>query len=456
MPALAVAVESLSAQFTGRLLLPDHPEFDGARRVHNGLVDRRPGVIAQCRGAADIADAIALARTQGLELSVRGGGHNVAGQATLDHGVMIDLSSMRGVRVDAARRIAEVDGGATWREFNRETQHVGLAATGGVISSTGVAGLTLGGGFGWLMPKYGMALDHLEAVTLVLADGRVVRASQTDHPDLFWAVRGGGGNFGVAASFEFRLHEVGPMVTGGMVVHPFPAATGALTFYRDLTAGDVPDEAFLVAALAHAPDGSGMKVAGLAAVHCGSLADGAAFLSQVKTFGPPVADMMGPMPYVAANTMLDPSFMSGSRNYWKSHFLPALSDDAIGMLVEHFAAAPSPLCQIIIENFHGAVTRVPIDATAYALRERGYNVLLLAQWLDAADDERAIAWCRDGYARLQSFGGPRRYVNYLDADDMTEQALGAVYGPNLPRLRQVKRAYDPDNAFRRNLNILPA
>ena len=199
-----------------------------------------------------------------------------------------------------------------------------------------------------------------------------------------------------------------------------------------------------------------MKVAGLAAVHCGSLADGTAFLSQVKTFGPPVADMMGPMPYVAANTMLDPSFISGSRNYWKSHFLPTLSDDAIGMLVDHFAAAPSPLCQIIIENFHGAVTRVPIDATAYALRERGYNVLLLAQWLDAADDERAIAWCRDGYARLQSFGGPRRYVNYLDADDMTEQALGAVYGPNLPRLRQVKRAYDPDNAFRRNLNILPA
>jgi FAD/FMN-containing dehydrogenase len=454
MPTLPEAVAALAPHFSGRLLLPSDAAYDTQRRVHNGSVDRRPGVIAVCAGTADIVDAIALATSQGLELSVRGGGHNVAGQATLDDGVMIDLSTMRSVHVDAATRTAWVGGGATWKEFNRDTQAFGLAATGGVISSTGVAGLTLGGGFGWLMPKHGMALDHLRAVTLVLADGRVVRASAENHADLFWAIRGGGGNFGVAATFEFALHPVGPMVTGGMVVHPFPAANPALRFYRDLTSGDLPDDVFMVTALAHAPDGSGMKIAGIAAVHCGPLDEAAAFLVQVKTFGPPIMDMMGPLPYVAANTMLDPSFISGSRNYWKSHFLPALSDEAIAMLVDHFAQAPSPLCQVIVENFHGAVTRVPVEATAYALRDHGYNVLILGQWLDAADDERVTTWCREGYAKLKTFGGLRRYVNYLDEDDMNARALEAVYGPNLPRLRQVKRTYDPGNVFRRNLNIV--
>lgn len=455
MPTLSDAVAALAAQFAGRLLVPGDDGYDVHRRVHNGHVDRRPGVIAVCAGAADVADAIALASGSGLELSVRGGGHNVAGQATLDDGVMIDLSRMRHVIVDPAARTAIVGGGATWREFNRETQAFGLAATGGVVSSTGVAGLTLGGGFGWLMPKHGMALDHLRAVTLVLADGRIVRASDDELPDLFWAVRGGGGNFGVATSFEFALHDVGPMVTGGMVVHPFPGAGASLRFYRDVTAAGLPDEVFMVTALAHAPDGSGAKVHAIAAVHCGPLEAGATFFAPIKAFGPPIVDAMGPLPYTAANTMLDPTFLTGSRNYWKSHFLPALSDDAIDMLIDHFAQAPSPLCQIVVEHFHGAATRVPVEATAYALRDEGYNVLVLAQWIDAADDEHVIAWCRAGYAKLRQFGGPRRYVNYLDADDMTESALQAVYGANLPRLREVKRRSDPGNVFRRNLNITP-
>jgi FAD/FMN-containing dehydrogenase len=449
-------LQKLGAQFTGRLLSPQHADYETARRIHNGSIDRRPALIAQCRGAADIADALAFAQAHGLDVAVRGGGHNVAGHACVDAGVMIDLSAMRGVRVDPTERVAVVDGGVTWREFNRETQLFGLAATGGVISSTGVAGLTLGGGFGWLMPKYGMALDHLRAVTIVLADGRVVRASAADHPDLFWAVRGGGGNFGVVSTFEFELHPVGPMVTGGLVAHPYPRAQEAMRFFRDTTSAGLPDEVFMIAALAHAPDGSGMKIAGIGAVHCGTLEDAARCLAPVKAFGPPVMDMMAPLPYTAANMMLDATFLSGSRNYWKSHFLPALPDAAIDALVAHFAEAPTPLCQIVIENFHGQSTRVPVDHTAYALREPGYNALFITQWSDPADDDRCTQWARAGYDILLRFGGPRRYANYMDADDGGERNLAAVYGPNLPRLRAIKRTYDPANVFKRNLNIPPA
>jgi FAD/FMN-containing dehydrogenase len=456
MSTLTNDLQTLGVQFTGRLLSPDHADYETARRIHNGFVDRRPALIAQCRGAADIADALAFAEAHGLDVAVRGGGHNVAGHACVDAGVMIDLSAMRSVRVDPTSRVAVVDGGATWREFNRETQLFGLGATGGVISSTGVAGLTLGGGFGWLMPKHGMALDHLQAVTIVLADGRVVRASAAEHPDLFWAVRGGGGNFGIVSTFEFRLNPVGPTVTGGLVAHPFPRAGEALQFFRDMTSAGLPDEVMTIAALAHAPDGSGMKIVGIGAVHCGTVEDGERWAAPVKAFGPPVMDMMGPLPYTAANMMLDATFLSGSRNYWKSHFLPALPDAAMEALIAHFAEAPTPLCQIILENFHGASTRVPVESTAFALRESGYNVGLIAQWTDPADDERCIRWAREGYDILLRFGGPRRYANYMDADDGGERNLAAVYGPNLPRLRAIKRTYDPTNVFKRNLNIPPA
>jgi FAD/FMN-containing dehydrogenase len=451
---LAAAVDELRPQFLGTWLLPDHPEYDIVRRVQNGLIDRRPGAIARCRGTADIADALALARAEGLPVAVRGGGHNVAGRCVVDRGVMIDLSLMRGVHVNPKARIALAEGGATWREFNRETQRVGLVATGGVVSSTGVAGLTLGGGFGWLMPKYGMALDHLRAVTMVLADGRIIRASDTEHPDLFWAVRGGGGNFGIAASLEFNLHEVGPMVTGGMVVHPFPRGQEVARFFRDLGAS-APDEVFLVMAMATAPDGSGHKVVAIGAVHCGAPNEGAAYLRALKEFGPPIVDAMGPLPYEAANMMLDDSFPRGARNYWKSHFLPALTDDAIDVILEQAGNAPTPLCQVVVEHFHGGVARVPVDHTAYALRDSGYNVLILGMWLDAADDERTVEWVRSGYAALAPFVGARRYVNYLDADDMTDKALLAAYGPNLSRLRRIKRTYDPENVFCNNLNITP-
>ena len=453
MSDIAAAVAELSKTFAGTLLLPDAPGYDDARRVHNGLVDRRPALIARCRGTADVADAVRLGRTLGLEIAVRGGGHNVGGRATVDGGLMIDLADMRGVHVHAGTRRAVVQGGATWKDVNRESQLHALATTGGVVSSTGVAGLTLGGGFGWLMPKYGMATDNLEAATLVLADGSVVRATPDEHPDLYWAIRGGGGNFGVATELVFTLHPVGPMVTGGLVAWPVERAPEVLRFYRDFTA-DLPDEIFVATALLTSPDGT--KLVGIAAGHCGPLDEGEAQVAPIKAFGSPVMDVMGPMPYSALNAMLDDAFPKGARYYWKSHFLEELGDEAIDTVIDAFAACPSPMGQMLIEGFHGAGARVPVESTAYAMRVQGYNTLVLAEWLDPSQDEANIAWARGAYAAIRPFGGARRYMNYLDNDDAGQDALVASYGPNLARLREVKRKYDPDNLFHLNLNVPPA
>jgi FAD/FMN-containing dehydrogenase len=368
---------------------------------------------------------------------------------------MIDLSLMRGTLVDPAKKLAWTGGGATWKDFNRETQQFGLATTGGVVSSTGVAGLTLGGGFGWLMPRFGMALDNLRAVRLVLADGSTVWADKDQNPDLFWAVRGGGGNFGVAALLGFELHEVGPMVTGGLVAHPGDKAREVMRFFRDKTER-LPDEAFVVCALLTAPDGSGHKIVGIAAQHSGPLPAGEAFVKPIKAFGPPIMDLLGPMPYVASNMMLDDAFQKGSRNYWKSHFVTELSDGVIDALIDNFSRLPTPMCQIVLEHFHGKSTRVPIGDTAYAMRDSGYNVLIVAQWTDPKDDERCMKWAREAYASLTPYMSARRYMNYLNDDEMKQgDALTAVYGPNLPRLKQIKKRYDPENMFHLNLNITP-
>ncbi len=451
---LGAAVAALASSFSGRLLQPGEAGYDDARRVHNGLVDKRPALIAQCRGRADIADAVRIGRERGLDIAVRGGGHNVAGRATVNDGVMIDLSLMRSVLVDPKARTARVEGGATWREVNRETQAHGLAAPGGVVGTTGVAGLTLGGGLGWLMAKYGMSLDNLRSVDLVLADGGLVRASATEEPDLFWAVRGGGGNFGVASSFEFVLHPVGPVLQGGLVAWPFAQARDVLRFFRDRTAR-VTDDLMLIAALLTGPDGT-TKLVGIAAAHAGEPALAEAALKPIKAFGTPAMDMMGPIPYVALNGMLDAAFPRGALNYWKSHFLDTLADGAIDAMVDHFAKSPSPMSQILFEHFHGAAARVPVDATAFALRASGFNTMVLGEWLDPARTDACVRWTKDGYAALKPFQGRQRYVNYLDADDAPDQNLAAVYGPNLPRLRALKRRYDPDNVFHLNVNIPPA
>jgi FAD/FMN-containing dehydrogenase len=449
----SAALEHVSKSFTGQLLQHTDAGYDEARRVHNGLVDKRPSIIARCRGTADVADAVKLARSLELEIAVRGGGHNVGGRGTVDGGLMIDLAPMKGIHVDAAARTARAQGGVLWKEFNRETQLHSLATTGGVVGTTGIAGLTLGGGLGWLMPKYGLALDNLRSAEMVMANGDLLRASADENPDLFWAIRGGGGNFGIAASLEYNLHQVGPIITGGLVAHPIQRAHDVLRLFRD-QALSAPDEMMLAAGLITAPDGSGAKLAAIVAAHCGPLADGEAAVRPIKSFGPPAMDAMGPIPYCDQNALLDASLPKGALNYWKSQFLVELTDASIKALVECYEACPSPMSQIVIEDFHGAASRVPVDQTACAMRIKGFNVVLISQWNDPKQTGQCVAWCKDSYAAMQPFFGTTRYVNYLDADEPGDPAAMA-YGPNYERLRDLKRKHDPDNVFHINVNIKP-
>ena len=451
--SVSVTFDQLTPTFTGQLLQSSHAGYDDARRVHNGLIDKRPEIIARCCGTADVADAVKLARSMNLEIAVRGGGHNVGGRGTVDNGLMIDLAPMKGIHVDAAKRTARAQGGVLWRELNRETQVHGLATTGGVVGSTGLAGLTLGGGLGWLMTKYGLALDNLRSAEMVLADGSIVRAAADENPDLFWAIRGGGGNFGIAASLEYALHPVGPMITGGLVAHPLQNARDVLRFFRE-TCATLPDEMMMAAGLLTAPDGSGNKLVGLLAAHCGTLAQGEAAVKPIKAFGPPVMDAMGPISYCQQNGLLDPSLPKGALNYWKSHFLTELSDDAINAMIDAFSRCPSPMSQMVIEHFHGAASRVPVKDTACALRITGFNVVIISQWMDAKDNDRCIKWGRDTYAALEPYLGSARYVNYLDVDEPGDPAAVA-YGENYARLRELKTKYDPENIFHINVNIRP-
>ena len=451
--SLAATLEQFAPTFTGQLLQASDPGYDDARQVHNGLIDKRPAIIARCHGTADVADAIKLARTLNLEIAVRGGGHNVGGRGTIDGGLMIDLAPMKGIHVDAAKRTARAQGGVLWKELNRETQVHGLATTGGVVGTTGIGGLTLGGGLGWLMPKYGLALDNLMSAEMVLADGTVCRAAADENPDLFWAIRGGGGNFGIAASLEYALHPVGPMIAGGLVAHPFPNGRDVLRFFRE-TCATLPDEMMMVAGLLTAPDGSGNKLVGLVAAHAGSLAQGEAALKPLKAFGPPVMDAMGPIWYCAQNGLLDASLPKGALNYWKAHFVKELSDDCIDAILDAFAKCPSPMSQLVIEHFHGAASRVPVQDTACAMRITGFNVVIISQWSDRKDNDRCIGWCRDVYASLTPYLGTMRYMNYMGTDEAGDPAAVA-YGPNYARLRELKAKYDPENVFHVNVNIRP-
>jgi FAD/FMN-containing dehydrogenase len=453
-PSVAESASALAASFSGRVLRPGDAGYEEARRVHNGLIDKRPALIAQCAGTSDVVEAVRAARALGLEIAVRGGGHNVAGRATTEGGVMIDLAPMKGIHVDPRARTARAQGGLTWNGFNRETQLHGLATTGGVVSSTGIAGLTLGGGLGWLMAKYGLALDNLLSAEVVLADGKVVTASASEHPDLFWGLRGGGGNFGVVTSFEYRLHPVGPMITGGLIGYPFASAWDVLRHFRDVTR-DLPDEFTVFAGLVHAPDGSGEKLAALVACHCGPAEEAERAVQPIKRFGTPALDAIGPMPYTAMNAMLDAAYPHGALNHWKSSFLSGLSDEAIRTAIDAFARCPTPMGQLLFEHFHGAVTRIGPTETAFPHRSPGYNLVVLSEWTDPAQNEACIAWARDTYAAMEPYFGAGRYVNYFGADER-EEAVETAYGPNHARLGQIKATYDPENAFRLNQNIRPA
>ena len=448
----AEQLDGLRAGFSGSVLEPGSEEYDNARRIHNGLIDRRPALIASCQNTADIADAIRFARASDLEICVRGGGHNVAGRAVADGALMIDLSPMKGIRVDPAARTVRAQGGVIWRELNRETAAHGLAVTGGAISTTGIAGLTLGGGLGWLMAKYGLAADNLLGVELVTADGSIVDVTADSDPDLFWALRGGGGNFGVAASFEYRVHPV-DMVVGGLIAHPVDAAADMLRFYRDAAAA-ASDDLTVFAAVAHAPDGSGMKIAGMIVFHTGTPEVAERELAPFKEWGSPLAVEVGPMPYPVMNTVLDAGYPTGSLNYWLSSFTAGLSDGLIDVIVDRFKSVPSPMTVILLEQFHGAVCRIGVEDTAIPHREPGWNLLVPSVWMDPADTEANIAWTRETHAALRPHLTDRRWLNYL-GDDQGADAIRGAFGPNYDRLVSVKRKHDPDNVFHHNHNIVP-
>ncbi|HJU47536.1 MAG TPA: FAD-binding oxidoreductase [Gaiellaceae bacterium] len=446
-------LDDLAGQVSGRVLRPADVDYDTARRVHNGLVDRSPAVIVRCRTAADVAAAVRFARAAGLDVSVRGGGHNVAGRAVADDAVMIDLAEMKGTAIDAGARTVRAEGGLLWAELNAATAAHGLAVTGGAISTTGIAGLTLGGGLGWLMAKYGLAADNVLAVELVTAEGEVLDVTEESHPDLFWALRGGGGNFGVATTFTYRLHPL-ETVTGGIVAHPVDAAPDLLRFYRDAVAG-ASDDLTVFAALVHAPDGSGAKLSAFAVFHTGDEEQAEKDLEPFTTWGSPLMVEVGRMPYPVMNTLLDGGYPAGSLNYWLSSFTRGLSDGLIDTMVERFASVPSPMSAILLEHFHGAVTRVGVGDTAVPHRSEGWNLLLPSVWMDPAASAENIAWTRETHTALGPHLDERRWLNYL-GDDQDADAVRAAYGPNWERLRDVKRRYDPDNVFHHNHNIDPA
>ena len=453
MTVIEERVGALAAEFAGTLLRPGDAGYEEARRIHNGLIDKRPALIARCRSAVDAARAIRFAREVGLEISVRGGGHNVAGRACTEGGLMIDLAEMRAVEVDPERRTARAQGGANWSELNTATGEHGLAVTGGAVSTTGIAGLTLGGGLGWLMGLQGLAADNVMSVELVTADGKVLNVTAESEPDLFWALRGGGGNFGIATTFEFQLHEVG-MVTGGLVAHPFAAAREMLHFYREFTR-TVPDELTVFAGLVHAPDGSGTKLAAMVVCHAGTPEQAEKDLAPLLAFGPPALTDVGQMPYPVMNTLLDDAFPRGALNYWKSSFLRDLDDGYIEAAIDAYSTVPSPMSAILLEHFHGAVTRIPVADAAVPHREEGFNLLIPAVWTDPADTDENVAWARTTYDSVRPYLAERRWLSYLDDDDAAD-AVRAAYGPNYDRLVEVKRRYDPENVFRLNHNIDPA
>ncbi|MEO8520464.1 MAG: FAD-binding oxidoreductase [Acidobacteriota bacterium] len=441
----------LRQQFKGTVIAPGDAEYETSRRVWNAMIDRRPAAIARCRDAADVIAAVAFARARQLPIAVRGGGHNVAGRGTCDDGLVIDCCDMRGIRVDAAARTATAEPGLRWEDFDRETQKVGLATTGGTVGDTGIAGLTLGGGFGWLGGLFGMTVDNLIGADVVLASGEWVHASATEHPDLFWALRGGGGNFGIVTSFEYRLHPVGPMIVGGMVLHPFERAAEVLRFYRDFMAR-APDHLTVAAVLVTAPDGH--KAVALAAAYIGAVAEGELAVAPLKTFGPPVVDMMGPHPYLGQQGMLSNAMPPNVMNYWKADFVDAVSDDVIEAAVAAYAQAPSPLSSILFFPIHGAASRVAPEATAYPHRQ-GVHMGLYALWKDPEASAANIAWVRAAWAALQPFVPGGVYVNEL-GDDEGDDRVRLAYGRNYERLARVKRQYDPDNVLCLNANILPA
>jgi FAD/FMN-containing dehydrogenase len=453
-------VEQLKTGFAGEVLLPGSEAYEGARKIWNAMIDKRPAIIARCADTPDVVRAVNFARENGLTLAVRGGGHHIAGNALADGGMVVDLSRMKAARVDVQARRVTVEGGARLADLDAATQAHGLATPVGINSITGIAGLTLGGGFGWLSRKYGMTVDNLESAEVVTAAGDVVRASASENPDLFWALRGGSGNFGVVTRFEFRLHPVGPGVLSGLIVYPLAAAKSVLQKYREFVA-QAPDELTVWAVLRLAPPlpflppgVHGQGIVALAVLYAGDPKLGEPLVEPLRRFGTPVGEHVGVQPYTGWQQAFDPLLTPGARNYWKSHNLATLEDELLDIIVDAAERLPSPQCEIFMASLGGATARPSPESTAYAHRDARFVMNAHARWESQADDERCIGWARDVFNASAPFASGGVYVNFLTADE--GDRVRAAYGSNYRRLAQVKRRYDPNNLFSMNLNIAPA
>jgi FAD/FMN-containing dehydrogenase len=461
-PLAVGAVQELRDAVRGDVLAPGDPGYDEARPIWNGMFDDvRPALLVRCAGAADVMRAVELARSEDLEIAVRGGSHSLPGFSTTDGGLVIDLGPMRGVRLDPVTRRVVAQPGLQWRDLDAETQAFGLAATGGLVSTTGVSGFTLGGGIGWLVRKQGLTCDHLVAADVVTADGRLVRAGEDGDPELLWGLRGGGGNFGVVTALELALQPVGPMVTGGLVFFDGDRGEEILRFFRDWTASGLPDELTTLLDLTTAPPVPflpeavhGKPIVAIAACFAGTADAAERALAPLRELGDPVADLLGPIPYVALQGLLDPLWERGARNHMKAGYVDDFGDGAIDALVRGWAAKPSPMSELHLHHVGGAAASEPAGGAAFAHRDAPYVANFISRWTDADEDEEQVAWGRDVYASLQEFTTGGAYVNFLGAEG--QDGVRAAYGDvAYERLQALKRTYDPDNAFRRNQNVRP-
>lgn len=453
-------ISGLGTSLTGDLLTSAHPDYDEARSLWNAMIDKRPGLIARCQGASDVAKVVRFAREHDLLLAIKGAGHNIAGRGVCDGGLVIDFAKMKAIQVDAEGRTARVEAGCTLGDLDEATQPHGLAVPVGINSTTGIAGLTLGGGFGWMSRKHGLTVDSLLSANVVTAEGQEITASETENPDLFWAIRGGGGNFGVVTSFEFCLHPMGPEVLAGLVVHPFEEAGPLLREYRRIAAAS-PDELSVWAVLRKAPplpflpeEWHGKNVLIFAACYTGEMSDGEEAMKELRALGTPIVDVIGPHDFSAWQKAFDPLLTPGARNYWKSHDLTALKDGAIDTLIDYSGRLPSDATEIFVAHLGGAVNRVSTEATAYPHRDIEFVINVHARWDAPEEDSSCITWAREFFDASAPFATGGVYVNFMPDDE--EDRTNGAYGPNLQRLGEVKGRYDPDNRFRVNQNIMPA
>jgi len=453
-------VSDLQERFRGALLRPHDDGYDEARSIWNAMIDREPALIVQCAGVTDVIASVNFASDHGLLLAVKGGGHNAAGNAICDGGLVIDLSQMKSVRVEPHAQTVRVEPGVLLGELDHETQTFGLATPAGIVSTTGVAGLTLGGGWGWLSRSYGLTIDNLRSVDIVTADGELLHASEGENEDLFWGIRGGGGNFGIVTSFEFDCHEVGPEVLGGPIFHPFEDATDCLRVHREFTA-EAPDELCCYAAITAAPPEPlipeklhGTTVVAFIMCYSGPIEEGEQVVEPLREFGDPLADLVGPMPFTGLQQLFDEDFKAGARNYWKSQLVEPLPDEAIDIVVDRAKTQPTPSSDIVLEHLGGAIARIAPDATAFRHRDAAFSLNVFPRWTDPEKDEAHISWAQEFMDAIAPFASDGVAVNFLSQEG--DERVKAAYGANYERLVTLKNKYDPENLFQMNQNIEPS